>query len=45
VTKGALQNAASIAAMILSTEALVSDLPEEEGAAGPGGMPGGMPPM
>ncbi|MGD8244147.1 MAG: chaperonin GroEL [Anaerolineae bacterium] len=46
VTKGALQNAASIAAMILSTEALISDLPEKEEPAGPGGgMPGGMPPM
>jgi chaperonin GroEL len=45
VTKGALQNAASIAAMILSTEALISDLPEEEPAGPGGGMPGGMPPM
>ncbi len=52
VTKGALLNAASIAAMVLSTEALISDLPEkdEEGAGMPGGgMPGGgmggMPPM
>ncbi len=44
VTKGALQNAASIAAMILSTEALVTEIPEEEPpapAGGPGG-PGGM---
>jgi chaperonin GroEL len=32
VTKGALSNAASIAAMILSTEALVTDIPEEEKA-------------
>jgi chaperonin GroEL len=52
VTKGALQNAASIAAMVLSTEALISDLPEKENEGGPGGgmpgggMPGGgMPPM
>ena len=30
VTKGALSNAASIAAMILSTEALITDLPEED---------------
>jgi chaperonin GroEL len=29
VTRGALENAASIAAMILTTEALVTDLPEE----------------
>jgi chaperonin GroEL len=41
VTRGALENAASIAAMILTTEALITDLPEENGA---GGMPGGMPP-
>jgi chaperonin GroEL len=38
VTKGALSNAASIAAMILSTEALVTELPEEEKAP-PGGPP------
>ncbi len=48
VTKGALQNAASIAAMVLSTEALITDIPEEEKSppGGPGagaGMPGGMP--
>jgi chaperonin GroEL len=30
VTKGALSNAASIAAMVLSTEALIADIPEEE---------------
>jgi chaperonin GroEL len=44
VTKGALQNAASIAAMVLSTEALISDIPEEDKApagGGGGGMPGG----
>jgi chaperonin GroEL len=29
VTRGALENAASIAAMILTTEALITDLPEE----------------
>ncbi len=57
VTKGALQNAASIAAMILSTEALIADLPEEDeggpgggapgagGMGGMGGMGGGMPRM
>ncbi|MDP3964678.1 MAG: chaperonin GroEL [bacterium] len=44
VTRSALQNAASIASLILTTEALVTDLPEEKGEAGPGaGMPpGGM---
>jgi len=44
VTKGALLNAASVAAMVLSTEALITDIPEEEPSApagGPGG-PGGM---
>jgi chaperonin GroEL len=38
VTRSALQNAASIAAMVLTTETLVSDLPEKEKAgAGAGG--------
>ncbi|MFA5107861.1 MAG: chaperonin GroEL [Patescibacteria group bacterium] len=46
VTRSALQHAASIAAMILTTETLVTDLPEEkEKGAMPGGMPGGMPGM
>ena len=36
VTRGALENAASIAAMILTTEALITDVPEEDGPpAGP----------
>jgi chaperonin GroEL len=35
VTRGALQNAASIAAMILTTEALITDIPEKEKAAPP----------
>ncbi len=35
VTKGALENAASIAAMILTTEALVTDVPEKEKSAPP----------
>jgi len=43
VTKGALSNAASIAAMILSTEALITDIPEEEPPA-PAAPGGGMPP-
>ncbi len=44
VTRSALQNAASIAALFLTTEAVVADKPEKEGAGGgmPGGMPGGM---
>ena len=43
VTRSALQNAASVAAMFLTTEAVVADLPEPAGA-GMGGMPdmGGM---
>jgi len=39
VTRTALQNAASIAGMMLTTEALISEIPEEEGKAP---MPGGM---
>ncbi len=35
VTRGALENAASIAAMILTTEALITDLPEEKAPAAP----------
>ena len=47
VTRSAVENAASIAAMILTTEALITDIPEPEPPApqgGPGGM-GGMPGM
>jgi Chaperonin GroEL (HSP60 family) len=40
VTRGAVENAASIAAMILTTEALITDIPEKEKA-----MPGGSPNM
>ena len=43
VTRTALQNASSIAALMLTTEALVSEIPEEEKA--PAGPPGGGPPM
>lgn len=43
VTRTALQNAASIAGLMLTTEAMISELPEEKGDAGMGGgMPGGM---
>ena len=42
VTRGALENAASIASMVLTTEALITDIPEAEPAMpGGGGMPGG----
>ena len=37
VTRSALQNAASIAAMVLTTETLVSDIPEKEKAGAAGG--------
>ncbi|NRA09564.1 MAG: hypothetical protein HRU02_15525, partial [Myxococcales bacterium] len=42
VVRTALQNAASVASLLLTTEAMVADKPEEN--AGGGGMPGGMPP-
>ncbi|HEY4929118.1 MAG TPA: chaperonin GroEL, partial [Acidimicrobiales bacterium] len=38
VTRSALQNAASIAALFLTTEAVIVDKPEEGGSAMPGGM-------
>ncbi len=38
VTRGALENAASIAAMILTTEALITDIPEKEAPMPGGGM-------
>ena len=41
VTRSALQNAASIAKNILTTEAIIADAPEDA----PAGMPGGMPDM
>jgi len=42
VTRTALQNAVSVATMILTTECLVCDLPEKEKEPPMGGMPGGM---
>ena len=46
VTRSALQNAASIAAMILTTETLIADKPAKEASSMGGGMPmGGMPGM
>jgi chaperonin GroEL len=42
VTRSALQNAASIGKNILTTEAIIAEMPEKDGA---GGMPGGMPDM
>ena len=40
VTRSALQNAASIGKNILTTEAIIAEMPEQNG--GGGGMPGGM---
>ena len=46
VTRIAIENAASIAAMLLTTECVIADQPEENNpAAGMGGMGGGMPGM
>jgi chaperonin GroEL len=42
VTRSALQNAGSIAALFLTTEAVITDAPEPAGAAMPGGDMGGM---
>lgn len=42
VTRSALENAASVAKMVLTTEALIADKPEEKKAAPAGGMGGGM---
>ena len=41
VTRAALQNAASIAALVITTECLVADKPEKNAAPAAGGMPGG----
>jgi len=41
VTRAALQNAASIAALVITTECLVADKPEKNPAPAAGGMPGG----
>jgi chaperonin GroEL len=45
VTRIAVENAASIASMLLITECVIADIPEEEPAPMGGGMPGGMPMM
>jgi chaperonin GroEL len=42
VVRTAIQNAISVAIMILTTEALVTDIPEKKESSMPGGMPGGM---
>ena len=45
VVRTALENAASVAGLLLTTEAGIHDAPEEKAAAGGGGMPGGAPDM
>ncbi len=42
VARVAIENAASIASMVLTTECVIADKPVEESAPAPGGMPGGM---
>jgi chaperonin GroEL len=42
VVRTALQDAASVAGLIITTEAAVAERPKKESVAGPGGMPGGM---
>jgi chaperonin GroEL len=42
VTRSAVQNAVSIAGLLLTTEALITDIPEAPSAGAGGGMPGGM---
>ncbi len=44
VVRSALQNASSVASLLLTTECMVAEKPEEKGAGMGGGMPGGMPP-
>ncbi|HXG90233.1 MAG TPA: chaperonin GroEL [Vicinamibacterales bacterium] len=41
VVRNALQNASSIASLLLTTEAIVAEIPEEKKDSGGGGMPGG----
>ncbi len=42
VARSAIQNSASISALFLTTEAVVTDIPDESGGGGMGGMGGGM---
>jgi chaperonin GroEL len=42
VVRTALQDAASVAGLLITTEAMIAEKPKRESAGGPGGMPGGM---
>lgn len=42
VTRTALQNASSIAGLLLTTECMITEIPEKKDAPAPGGMGGGM---
>jgi chaperonin GroEL len=42
VVRSALQNAASIAGLLITTEAMVAEMPKKEAPAMPGGGMGGM---
>ena len=42
VTRFALQNAASVAGLMLTTDAMVAELPKDDKGGGGGGMGGGM---
>jgi chaperonin GroEL len=42
VTRSALQNAASISALLLTTEAVVADIPKDDNQAGPAAGQAGM---
>ncbi len=42
VVRTAIQDAASVAGLLITTEAAIADAPEDKGAGGMGGMPGGM---
>jgi len=42
VVRTALQNASSVASLLITTEAMIAERPKKDGPSMPGGMPGGM---
>ena len=42
VVRTALQDAASVASLLITTEASISEAPKKNAGGAPGGMPGGM---